>query len=344
MGRLAEQFVCVRVQSMNGVNINLFQFERDLTWMAFFMDANDQFYARYGGREDEHAESHLNKESLQRVMKQVLELQRDRQVQTGRFEPSGKPLRTPEDIPPMQQMIARRKENKCIHCHDVKVAELRHQQSLDRFTRDMVFTYPTPSSVGIRIDPRQQNRVEAVLPDSAATKAGVLPGDVILSADGQRTLTLADFARVLELTPKEAKLPLQIRRGEQTLTTTLELAGNWRRGKDPSWRESLHVAGPNAGFWGQKLNEEERRRLGVAADTLAVRVTFVWGDFTRQAGLRIDDVVIEFDDLRRDMTINQLHAHLNLNRNYSDKIPLVVLRDGKRQELSVQLPSHAPDP
>jgi len=37
------------MQSMNGVNIHLFQFERDLTWMAFFMDANDRFYARYGG-------------------------------------------------------------------------------------------------------------------------------------------------------------------------------------------------------------------------------------------------------------------------------------------------------
>ena len=61
--------MCVRVQSMNGVNINLFQFDYDLTWMAFFMDAHDGIYARYGGREDHDAESHLTKPSLLRVMR-----------------------------------------------------------------------------------------------------------------------------------------------------------------------------------------------------------------------------------------------------------------------------------
>src|SRR5262245_1042257 len=104
---------------MNGVNLNLFQFEYDLTWMAFFMDAHDRFYARYGGREDVGgAESHLNRESLLRVMRQALELHAAGQVQTSRHEPAGKPARTPEDIPTMKAMMARRKES-CIHCHDV---------------------------------------------------------------------------------------------------------------------------------------------------------------------------------------------------------------------------------
>ena len=330
---------------MNEVNINLFQFEGDLTWMGFFMNARDQFYARYGGREDDQPESHLNKESLVRVMQQVLELHRDNKVQTSRYEPTGKPVRTPEEIPTMQPMMARRKENRCIHCHDVKVAEMRHRQSEDRFTRDMIFTYPPPSTTGIRLDPRQQNRIESVLPDSAAAQAGVRANDVLLSADGQRILTLADFARVLELTPnKDASLPVQLRRGEESLNITLKLSGTWHRSQDPSWRETLHVAGPGAGFWGQKLNEDQRRDLGLAADSLAVRVTSIWGDYTRRAGVQKDDVVVEFDRLQRDMTINQLHAHLNLNRNYGDKIPLVVLRGGKRQELSLQLPAKAPEP
>src|SRR5687767_14894497 len=121
IARLAEQFVCVRMQSMNGVNINLFQFERDLTWMAFFMDAHDKFYARYGGREDADAESHLTKDSLLRVMKQVLDLHRTGQVQKSRHEPGRAPVRTPEEVPTMKALMTPRKDNKCIHCHDVKV-------------------------------------------------------------------------------------------------------------------------------------------------------------------------------------------------------------------------------
>lgn len=327
---------------MNGVNINLFQFERDLTWMAFFMDARDRFYARYGGREDAAAESHLTKDSIVRVMKQVLELHRTAQVQKSRYEPGREPVRTTEDIPTMKALMAPRKDNNCIHCHDVKVAELKHLQQLGRFTRDVVFTYPAPSAVGIHLGSDIQNKVRAVTPNSSADHAGIREGDILLSADGQRILTFADFTRVLELTPTEGTLPLEIQRGNQTVRATLKLSGSWRRTQDPSWRESLHVAGPNAGFWGNKLPEEERNKLGLPAGKMAVRVTFIWGEYTRQAGIQKDDIVTKFDGLNQDMTIPQLHAHLNLNRNYGDAVPLTVRRDGKDHELVLSLPKTPP--
>jgi predicted metalloprotease with PDZ domain len=342
VAKLAEQFVCVRIQSMNGVNINLLQFERDLTWMAFFMDGQDRFYARYGGREDDDPESHLNKDSLLRVMRQVLELHKDGKVQTSRYEPDGKPARTPEDIPTLKALLAPRMENQCIHCHDVKVAELRHLQAQNRFARAMIFTYPTPSAVGIRVDPKVQHQVAAVTAGSPAEQAGVRAADVLLAADGQRLLTLADFARVLERTPQEGKLPLEIQRGGQTVRVTLELTGSWRRSPDPSWRESLHVAGPGAGFWGMRLKEDERQRLGLPAKRMAVKVTFIWGDYTHWAGVKVGDVVVELDGLRPDLTIRQVHAHLHLHRNYGDNVPLTVVRDGKEHQLTLQLPKEPP--
>jgi len=167
------------MQSMNGVNINLFQFEYDLTWMSFFMDSRDRTYARYGGREDEDAESHLNAESLVRLMEQVLKLHEDGKVQKpGRYEPAAATVRTPEDIPTMKAMMARRKV-KCIHCHDVKVAQLRHLQSQDKFSRDAIYTYPTPSSIGIRVDAKTQSRSGAKpdQPQAALTRpARLSPG------------------------------------------------------------------------------------------------------------------------------------------------------------------------
>jgi hypothetical protein len=339
---MAEKFVCVRMQSMNGVNIQLFQFERDLTWMAFFMDGFDLFYARYGGREDSGAESHLTRDGLLRTMKQVLELHRKGNVQTSRYEPPPNPPRTPEDIPGMREMMASRKENKCIHCHDVKVAELRHLQQTGSFTRDMVFTYPAPSSVGIQLDADIQNKVRAVTPESPAHRAGIRADDVVLSAAGERILTFADLARVLEMTPTKSALPIEVQRAGQIIKPTLELSGMWRRSQDPSWRESLHVAGPNGGFWGQQLSEADRQKLGVPVNQMGLLVTFIWGDHPRQAGIKTNDVIVKFDGLTHDATIAQLHAHLNLNRNYGDAIPMTVRRDGKDHEVLLKLPLEPP--
>lgn len=335
IAELAKQFVCVRMQSMNGVDISLFQFERDLTWMSFFMNASNQIYTRYGGRDDSAAESHLTQKSLVRTMQQVLDLHRKGEV--GRGVPSER-KRVPEDIPTMSAMMAKRKDSKCIHCHDVKVAELKHAQQLGRFTRDMVFTYPAPSAIGIQLDPDIQNQVSAVTPDSPAQRANVRPGDTVIAAGGQRVLTFADFTRVMEVTPAESTLPLQIGRGSQTIDTTLKLSGNWRRTEDPSWRESLHVAGPNGGFWGHKLADNERAKHHAPTNQMAVLITFIWGDHTRRAGIKLNDVVVKFDGMTKDMTLPQLHAHLNLDRNYGDTIPITVRRGGKDHDLVMTLP------
>ncbi len=323
---------------MNGVNLNLFQFEFDLTWMSFFMNAKDQTYLRYGGRDDSDAESHLNQKSLVRAMQDALRFHKTDSVQTSRYEPAAKTVSTPEDIPTMQAMIAKRKKNKCIHCHDVKVASLRHSQSLGQFTRAMVHTYPTPANVGIEVHAIHQSQVQKVAADSPAAKAGIQPGDLVLAADGQRILTLADFTRVLELTPASSTLPLQLERDGKPIKTSLKLSGNWRTGPDPSWRESLHVAGPNTGLWGRKLNPSQRKQHGIDGDGLAVEVTFIWGSYTKQAGVRVKDVIISVDGIRRDMTIRQLHAYCMLNKNFGESVPIVVKRGGKDVKLTIRFP------
>jgi predicted metalloprotease with PDZ domain len=328
---------------MNGVNLGLFQFEYDLTWMAFFMDAHDRFYARYGGREDGDPEAYLTKNSLVRVMQEVLKRHRAGDVQTGRYEPDGRSRRTPEEIPPMSAMIGRRKE-KCIHCHDVKVAELRDRQQRNTFTRDLIFTYPPPTAVGIQVDRDEQNRVASVQPNSPAASAGLKTGDRLVSADRENILTVGDFARVLELMPPGASLPIVAERDGKPLTARLKLSGDWKRTPDPSWRASVHVAGPNAGFWAVELNDEQKRAEGLSADKLALRVTFLFPkpDIAARAGLRLKDLVIAVDGKRDRMTIRQLHAYCQLNHRFGDSIPIVMRRDGKEVALTLQLANAPP--
>ena len=330
---------------MNGVNINRFQFEYDLTWMAFFQNAAGRTYTRYGGREDQHAESHLTQASLVRVMRQVLQLHRKQQVQPeNRYEPVAARKRTPEDIPPMKRMLARRKGSKCIHCHDVKNATLRHARDLGKLRKDMIYTYPSPSNVGLHLASDKQNVVKRVTTDAPAAAAGIRRGDIVLSAAGQRILTFGDLTRVLELTPDKAELSMKIQRGDKVFDTALQLTKGWRKNRDVAWRSSVEVMGPNAGFWGTKANARRRRQLGLDQEDLALRVTFIWGKWTRQAGLKIGDVVVAIDGKRTDMNVRQLHARLQLYRDWGDTVPIVVRRGGKRLELKLRLPSQPADP
>jgi serine protease Do len=341
VAELARQFVCVRVQSMNGQNLNLFQFDYDLTWMAFFMDGHDRFYARYGGRDDAHAESHLTKASLLRVMRQVLDRHAAGAVQTSRYEPVAKTVRTPEDIAPLKARVSRRKPgNRCIHCHDVKQGRLEERLQAGTFTRELIYSYPMPEQVGLDVDPDRQDRVRSVKPGSPAAAAGLRAGDVLRDVDGQHVLTAADLARVLELTPREASLPVEVVRDGRPVRTTLRLQGDWRKTPDPSWRSSTYVAGPNGGFWAEPLKPEQKQKAGIPEDWLALRVTVFFQGRTEaeKAGLQLGDVLVEVDGIRRPMTARQMHTHFQMNRNYGDEVPLVVRRGGKELKLTMTLP------
>lgn len=324
---------------MNDVNLDRFLFEYDLTWMSFFQNGEGHTYTRYGGRDDRDPEYFLTKDSLMGVMRQVLRMHEENDIQTiGRYEPDLETVRTPLEIPTMPAMMAKR-DNNCIHCHDVKVAQLKHLQNLGRLEKDMVFTYPSPGNLGIHLNPDHQNVVTRIDAGSPGETAGLRAGDIIATADGQRILTFGDFTRVLELAPEVGELPIVYRRELRIKQATLELPDGWRRSEDPAWRPSVEAVGPSGGFWGAKADEQQREGLGLTKDDLAVRVTFIWGQWTRQAGVKLDDIVVSLDGQTHDMDIRQLHAHLQLNRQYGDMIPLTVLRGGEPLELTMELPS-----
>ena len=327
---------------MNGVNLNHFQFEYDLTWMAFFQNADGRTYARYGGREDHDAESHLNKQSLLHVMRQVLRLHADKNVQpANRYEPIATSVHTPEDIPPMKEMLSRR-DVKCIHCHDVKAATLRHHREQQRLEKDMVFTYPSPSRLGIHLDPQIQNKVRSVDANSPAGIAGVRAGDLIRTIDRQRVLTFADATRVLELAPKTGELSIDLERSGRTESIMVSLPNGWRANEDPSWRSSTGSVGPLSGIWGVRANDQQRKQLGLSADTLAMRVTYIWAPWAKASGIKHGDYIVSVDGYDADMTIRQFQAYLHLNKRWGDRISVMVRRDKKKVELTIQFPEEPP--
>ncbi|GBD36160.1 hypothetical protein HRbin36_01281 [bacterium HR36] len=326
---------------MNGVNIALFRFDYDLTWMAFFLNADEEIYARYGGREDDHAESHLNKESLVRVMEAVLKLHQQRGARRP-DDPPAKPKRVPEDLPVMKEIVPRRPHG-CIHCHDVKGAELIQAQREHRLRKEMVFVYPPPSTLGIELDPVNQRLIRRVVEKSPAQRAGLRPGDLVLEVNRRSVLTFGDVTHQLSLVPDPGQVRLTVMRdGIELPEITIELPPGWKRSRDPSWRETLHLVGPGAGFWGSKLSPEQKRKLGLREDALAIQVQAVFGPHAQQAGIRNGDIVVEIDGQRQDMTIRQLHAYLHLNRSWGETVTATVLRNGQPVHLKIHLPKVPP--
>ena len=48
---VADKFVRVRLTRIDNQDLNLFEFDYDLTFMVFFLNAEGKVYARYGGRD-----------------------------------------------------------------------------------------------------------------------------------------------------------------------------------------------------------------------------------------------------------------------------------------------------
>ena len=325
---------------MNGVNLDRFQFEYDLTWMAFFQNDSGRTYARYGGREASGPETHLTKSSLIRVMNQVLDLHARKAVQpVSRYEPDPTTVTRPEQIPTLRSMMAKRKESSCIHCHDVKVARLTQLRDTGELAKEMVYTYPAASRLGFHLDADRQNVISRVVDQSAAANAGLRVGDTLLSCDEQRILTFADLSRVLELAPEIGTLTLRVERAGNVSSFDLALSAGWRSDADSSWRASTGVVGPGSGFWGVPVGQQKRKELDLADDELAIRVNFIWADHAKKSGIKHNDIVVSIDGKTHPMTIRQLQAYLNLNCRWGQQVPLVVRRNGQQVELTMNLPS-----
>ena len=69
---LADKFVRVRLTRVDNLDLNLFEFDYDLTMMVFFLNAEEKVYARYGGRDARNADSRQSLAGLHATMQSVL--------------------------------------------------------------------------------------------------------------------------------------------------------------------------------------------------------------------------------------------------------------------------------
>ena len=238
-----DKFVCVRLIQANALDLTLFQFDYDLTFVALFMNADRTIYGRFGSRSDrKDAARDISMEGFGKAMAAALDLHKHYPANKASLQakqPRPARFKAPEEFPSLagKYKPALDYEGKvvqsCLHCHQLRDAERR----LFRVERkpipdEVLYPYPMPEAVGLSLDPKEKAHVKSVAAGSAAEKAGFKAGDEILTLQGQPIISIADVQWVLHNAGEPATLTAQVLRRRKKLDLMVELAEDWRRHSD----------------------------------------------------------------------------------------------------------------
>src|SRR5262249_58844249 len=70
---VADKFVRVRLPRIDDSDLNLFEFDYDLTFMVFFLNAGERIYGRYGGRDGRGPDTRMSLAGLHHAMGAALD-------------------------------------------------------------------------------------------------------------------------------------------------------------------------------------------------------------------------------------------------------------------------------
>jgi serine protease Do len=320
---------------MRGVDLDLFDFDYDLTWMGFFLHADGTVYGRYGGRDAESAESRVSLAGLRYALEAALARHRSatrQRTQPVRRAAEAKKPRTVEQYPAARRLP----ERACIHCHQVYDLRRESLQAAGKWRRDDLWVYPLPENLGLTLDRERGDRVVRVAADSAAARAGIGPGDRLLGVNGHAISSFADLQYALHRAPAQGTLPLVWQHGAKTRKGELTLAEGWRK-TDLSWRWSLRGVDPPPWVQGDDLSSGDKEKLDLSAKRLAFRQGPFVSEAARQAGIRQNDIIVGVDGKQLEMSERQFAAYIRLNYRVGDRIIYNILRDGKRLDVPLIL-------
>jgi len=330
---LSERFVLLRMTYLRGVNLALFGYDYDQTWMTFFLDPEGRILSRYGSRDAASAESLNSVDGLVHVMKGALQFHKD---DAKKSLPAYKipAAKRPADIPALADLGY---DRSCVRCHMVHEAQIAQRRKDEGPRKGDFWLYPPPDSIGLKLDRTEGNLIREVIADSFAARAGIKAGDRLRLANGVRMLSRADLEFVLNSLEAKSKLTLVADRDGQKVTADLELEGDWRRW-DVSWRMSVRRLASKFSFSQAlaALTPMEKGRLEIAEDKVALRVDTV-APALRDAGLQKGDVIVAFDGERKVIYRNAKFYPL-LEHVKGDKMEVIYLRDGKEQKATIVIP------
>ena len=313
---------------IDDLDLNLFDFDYDLTFTVFFLDADERVYARYGGRDAESPDARQSLEGLRYTMQSVLAMhQRTEKLFAPKAQESPKYLRE----------FAGSRRRGCMHCHQVKEVLNGDLQRTGQWSRDSVWRYPLPENLGFVLEKDRGNVIKEIHDKSPASAAGLRVGDMLQRLNGVPIHSFGDAQLALDRAPKAGSMDIAVRRGEQVLEAKLALPEGWRKG-DITWRPSMQRLVPAARLYGIDLTPEEKKALGLTATQLAFRQKDGVPAQARTAGIRGGDIILGVDDKPLDgMDVIDFLRYVRRTYLIGDRVTVNLLRDGKRMNPAMTL-------
>ena len=362
---LMSEFVCVRLVQANAMDLELFQFDYDLTFAVLFLNADRTIYGRYGSRLNEESSDDISIEGFRQALAAALELHQgypgNKPLLAGK-QARPVPFKRPEEYPSLRGKFKEELDyagnvaRSCMHCHQVRDAErLVYRTAKKPIPDELLYPYPSPGAVGLKLDHNSKARVSSVARGSAAAKAGFRVGDEIVSLDGQPIISITDVQWVLHNTGGSAEareaansenllaLGAEVVRERKRTQLTVKLAEGWRRASDISWRVTtwdLRRMG-TGGLVLEELPAEERQKAGLVGTDLGLRVKYVgqYGDHAaaKRAGFQKGDILLDLDGQSHRMTESDVLAYAVQEKLPGDQVPVTVLREDKRVQLKLPI-------
>ena len=327
---VAEAFVRVRLTRITGVDLNLFEFDYDCTWFAFFLNADEQIYGRYGGRDAESAEGRTGLKSLKFALDKALEKHND--PKREKIAPKNLVVRKVEDYPAAKK----KRGNDCIHCHLVNEFQRDLMQKKGEWKRTDLQVYPLPENIGIILDQDRGDLVKAVFPQSPAQKIGLQKGDRLAKVNGTSIASFADLSYALHKAPQSGEIAISWIREREVKSDQLSLSDGWRK-TNLAWRPSLIDLLARLQVSGEDLTSEEKKSLAIPENHAAVRQDKFVHSTLKAAGLQNNDILVGINGKGQHGTMKDLEVYVRKTFLAGDKITLNILRDGKKLELMVEL-------
>jgi S1-C subfamily serine protease len=319
------------LDKIQGRDLRVFDFDYDLTFMIFFLNADEKVYGRFGGRDAKSAEARLSLDGLRFAMNAAL-LAHKTQPQAKPVAPVA--LAVKPVLP--ENYLAAKSHKGCIHCHQIWEFRRHEAKLTGKFKRDELWIYPLPENVGIILDVDQGNKVRSVTSTSPAGKAGIRASDRIERINNLGVASFADFQYGLHRAPATGQVAITWQHDGQPLTAQLDLPDGWRK-TNPTWRPSMLDILPALSLYGDDLTAQEKKDLKLPDKRLAFRQDRTVGKEAKKMGVQGGDVIIGIDNLDLEMSMLDFLGYIRRNYLVGDKITLNVIRNGKRIDLPGKL-------
>ena len=347
---LLRRFITVRLVDAAQLDERYFPYKThqdlDLSWWAYFLSPNGDYYSVFGGKDHVSDKTRINEPALVNSLQRVLAHHYDPRRPSWEIDlPAGTASKTktgPKDSKGYRLLKEKRpgmgKPHKqygaCIHCH--QVGDMQTMEALEAGTFSVEqFTgkWPLPENVGILLDRDDGLLVKQVTPGSPADQAGILARDRLGMANGIRLFGQADFRGVLHRSAYgKDSIGLAWIRAGKVHPGTLRVQPGWRKTEN-SWRKTVYdgVYGPGMGFFPLKGPRAGR------GQGLSVRPWMGNKPAERpvyQTGLRPHMEIIRINGMDQDTETRKLIAWFRLHHKPGDTVAYTV-KGGKQYKFKL---------